>query len=52
MEYKCSPAVEGNNQNLGAGCKPVEIDLEVNSCLEVEREADKWDPAEFDKSGA
>ena len=35
-EYKYSLVIEGNNHNLGAGCKPVETDLEGNSCLGVE----------------
>ena len=52
VEYKCTLAVEGNNQNLGVGCKPVETDLEGNNRLGVEWAADKWDPAESNKSGA
>ena len=51
-EYKYSLAIEGNNQNLGVGCKPVETDLEGNSRLGVKRAAGKWDPAEPDKLGA
>ena len=41
VEYKYSLAVEGNNQNLEAGCKLVETDLEGNSHLGVERAASK-----------
>ena len=51
VEYKCSLAIEGNNQNLGVGCKQVETDLEGNSHLRVERAVGKWDPAESNKSG-
>ena len=52
VEYKYNPTNEGNSQNLEASCKPVEIDLEGNSCLGVEQAADKWGPAELDTSGA
>ena len=52
VEYKCSLVVEGNNQNLGAGCKPVETDLAGNNRLGVERVVGKWDPVEPDKLGA
>ena len=48
-EYRYSLVVEGNNQNLGASCKPFEIDLEGNNHLGVERAADRWGPAELDK---
>ena len=51
-EYRYSLVVEGNNQNLGEGCKSVEIYLEGNNCLGVERDVGKWDPAEPDKLGA
>ena len=51
-DYRYSLVVEGNNQNLGAGCKPVETDLDGNSHLGVERAAGKWGPAKLDKSGA
>ena len=51
MDYKYSLTVEVNNQNLGAGCKPVETDLESNSRLGVERAAGNWDLAEPDKLG-
>ena len=50
-EYRYSLVVESNNQNLGAGCKPVETDLESNSHLGVEWVVGKWDPAEPDKLG-
>ena len=52
VEYRYSLAVEGNNQNLGAGCKPVAIDLGGNNHLGVERAVDKWDPAKPGKLGA
>ena len=52
VEYKCSLVVEGNNQNLGAGCKPIETNLEGNSRLGVKWAAGKWDPTELDKLGA
>ena len=51
-EYRYSLVVEGNNQNLGAGCKLVEIDLEDNNYLGVEQAIGKWGPAEPDKVGA
>ena len=51
-EYKYSLVVEGNNQNLGAGCRPVETDLASNNRLRVERVVGKWGPAEPDKLGA
>ena len=44
--------VEGNNQNLEVGCKPIDIDLEENNCLVVERDVDKWGSAELKRSGA
>ena len=47
-EYRCSQVVECNNGNLGADYKSVEIDREGSNRLEVERAADKWDPAEPD----
>ena len=47
-EYRCSRFVECNNGNLGAYYKSVEIDREGSNHLEVERAADKWDPAERD----
>ena len=50
-EYKYSLVVEGNNQNLGVGCKPFKTELEGNSRLGVEQAAGKWGPAEPDKSG-
>ena len=49
-EYRYSLVVEGNNHNLGVGCKPVETDLEGNICPGVERVAGKRDPAESDRS--
>ena len=52
IEYRYSRVVEGNNQNLGAGCKSVETNLEGNNCLGVERAVGKWGPAEPDKLGA
>ena len=52
VEYKYSLVVEGNNQNHGVGCKPLETNLEGNSHLGVEWSAGKWGPAEPDKLGA
>ena len=52
VEYRYSLVVEGINQNLGAGFKPVEIDLEDNNCLGVEQAVGKWGLAEPDKLGA
>ena len=52
VEYRYSLVVEGDNQNLGAGCKPVKIDLGGNNRLGVERAIDKWDPTELGKLGA
>ena len=51
VEYRYSLVVEGNNQNLGVGCKPVETDLEGNNRLGVKQVVGKWDPAELDKLG-
>ena len=51
-EYRYSLVVEGNNQNLRAGCKPIKIDLEDNNCLGVEQAVGKWGPAKPDKLGA
>ena len=47
-EYRCSQVVECNSGNLGADYKSVEIECEGSNRLEVERAADKWDPAERD----
>ena len=49
-KYRYHLVVEGNNQNLGVGCKPTETKLEGNRCLGVERAAGKWDLAELNKS--
>ena len=51
-KYKYSLAVEGNNQNLGVGCKLVGTDLEGNSFLGVKQDAREWDPADPNKLGA
>ena len=51
-EYKYRLAVEGNNQNLGVGCKLVETDFEGNNCLGVEWVVDKWGPVDMDKLAA
>ena len=51
-EYRYSLVVEGNNQNLEAGCKLIEIDLEDNNHLGVERVVGKWGPTEPDELGA
>ena len=50
-EYRYSLVVEANNQNPGAGCKPVEIDLEDNNRLGVEKVAGKWGLVELDELG-
>ena len=47
-EYRCSQAIECNNENLGAGYKSVEMNLENSNRLGVERAAGRWDPAERD----
>ena len=50
-EHKYSLVVEGNNQNLELGCKPVETGLEGKNHLGVERVPGKWGPTKSDKLG-